>query len=168
MRYVFESFALDTDRRELKREYGSRFPGAASVRPIGLFDPAAALGRRQGRVDIGNMEGPVAYLDSALDARISAARLAVRDSGADATAHQDLPEERGSVRRNRDRRRGLCRREVPAGARDGPIAPPIPDRPSLAVLPFTNMSSTTRARNISPTGSSTTSSPACRGSNGSS
>ena len=48
---------------------------------------------------------------------------------------------------------------------DAPPALALPDKPSIAVLPFQNMSGDPN-RNISSTAWSKTSSPACRGSNG--
>jgi adenylate cyclase len=132
MRYVFEGFALDAARRELRR--GSE---PVALEPQ-VFDLLVHLIRRRDAV-VGKDELITeiwkgrSVSDSALDARISAARLAVRDSGAEQRLIKTFP------------RRGVrfvgTVIEEAFGARDAPIGPPLPDRPSLAVLPFANMSS---------------------------
>ena len=134
MRYLFEGFALDADRRELRRDCET-----VALEPQ-VFDLLVHLVRRRNAVVskdelIAEIWKGRCVSDSALDARISAARLAVCDSGAGQRLIKTFPK-RGV------RFVGTVVEEAPsAGARDEPNGPPLPDRPSLAVLPFANMSS---------------------------
>ena len=134
MRYLFEGFALDADRRVLRRQHET-----IAMEPQ-VFDLLVHLIRRRHAVVskdelITEIWKGRCVSDSALDARISAARLAVRDSGAEQRLIKTFP------------RRGVrfvgtvVEEAPPAGARDEASGPPLPDRPSLAVLPFANMSS---------------------------
>ncbi len=134
LRYLFEGFALDDDRRELRREYDE----TVALEPQ-VFDLLVHLIRRRHAVVskdelITEIWKGRCVSDSALDARISAARLAVRDSGADQRLIKTFP------------RRGVrfvatvVEEAGSAAARDEPNGPRLPDRPSLAVLPFANMS----------------------------
>ena len=135
MRYVFEEFAFDTDRRELHR-------GAAvvSVTPQ-VFDLLDYLIRNRERVVskddlIKAIWNGRSVSDAALTTRLNAARAAIGDSGEEQRLIKTLPRKGfrfvGQV---------LEAREA-AGPNPGDApesAPAVPDRPSIAMLPFTNM-----------------------------
>src|SRR6185312_16771660 len=75
--------------------------------------------------------------ESALNTRINAARVALGDSGAEQRVIRTLP--RKGVRFVGEvRERGPA--AMPAEVAVARPALPLPDRPSIAVLPFTNMS----------------------------
>ncbi len=138
MRYLFEDCALDTDRRELRRG-----GGLISVEPQ-VFDLLVHLVRNRERVVskddlLASVWHGRIVSESALGTRINAARAAVGDNGGEQRLIKTLP------------RKGL--RFVAAVQEEGtgaqvsngvqePSRPtlPLPDRPSIAVLPFTNMS----------------------------
>ncbi len=156
MLYLFENCALDTDRRELRR--GST---SVSVEPQ-VFDLLAYLIENRERVV--SKDDLLAAIwhgrsvsDSALTSRVNAARCAIGDSGNE----QRLIK---THLRKGMRFVGAVREEhaiqdngapAPVGKSDGNGQPPVraayvadrpkpplalPDRPSIAVLPFTNMS----------------------------
>ena len=80
MRYLFEDFALDTDRRELRRGFD-----AISLAPQ-VFDLLAHLIRNRERVVskddlVATIWNGRAISDSALTTRINAARSVIGDSG---------------------------------------------------------------------------------------
>ena len=134
MPYLFEDFALDGDRRELRR--GNDL---ISVEPQ-VFDLLQYLIRNRDRVvskdDLIDAvwQGRIVS-DATLASRINAARNALQDSGEEQRLIRTIP------------RRGLrfvgsVREEAEAAA---PVEQPkpalgIPARPSIAVLPFVNMS----------------------------
>ena len=134
MPYLFEDFALDGDRRELRR--GNDL---ISVEPQ-VFDLLQYLIRNRDRVvskdDLIDAvwQGRIVS-DATLASRINAARNALQDSG----------EEQRLIRtilRRGLRFVGSVREEAEAAA---PVEQPkpalgIPARPSIAVLPFVNMS----------------------------
>ncbi len=126
MLFSFDEFVLDTARRELR--------GPAGLIPVEpqVFDLLAYLVRHRDRVvskdDIlaAVWKGRLVS-DSALATRINAARSAVGDNGEAQRLIKTLPRRGlrfvGSVREERD-----------------PTAVSVADRPSIAVLPFTNLS----------------------------
>jgi TolB-like protein len=133
VRYVFEDFALDTDRRELRR-------GAdlVAIEPQ-VFDLLVFLIRQRDRVVskddlVDSIWGKRAISDSTLFNRINAARSAIGDAGDRQSLIKTLP------------RRGLrfvgAVREEHAPAELGAIksSPAGSDKPSIAVLPFANLS----------------------------
>jgi len=134
--YIFDDYALDTDRRELRRD--------ASLVPVEpqVFDLLEYLIRNRARVVtrddlIASVWGGRIVSESALNTRINAARVALGDSGAEQRFIRTLP-------RKGVRFVGEVRERGPA-AMPGEVAVarpalPLPDRPSIAVLPFTNMS----------------------------
>ncbi|MGC0389366.1 winged helix-turn-helix domain-containing tetratricopeptide repeat protein [Bradyrhizobium sp. USDA 241] len=141
MRYLFEEYAFDTDRRELHRG-----ADVVSVTPQ-VFDLLDYLIRNRARVvskdDLINAiwNGRIVS-DAALTTRLNAARNAIGDSGDEQRLIKTLPRKGfrfvGQVREAQE----------PAGVAgdDNPIespkpALPLPDKPSVAVLPFTNLSS---------------------------
>jgi TolB-like protein len=131
LRYLFEDFTLDTDRRELWR--------GASLLPVEpqVFDLLAYLVQHRDRVVTKDelfaavWNGRVVS-DSALTTRINAARVALGDSGEAQRLIRTL------------RRRGIrftADVQAPMEARNGAAAghlPAVPDQPSIAVLPFDN------------------------------
>ncbi len=141
MRYLFEDYALNTDRRELHRG-----ADVVSVAPQ-VFDLLDYLIRNRERVvskdDLINaIWNGRSVSDAALTTRLNAARTAIGDSGEEQRLIKTLPRKGfrfvGTVREE----------ERPAGAAaaDNPIEPPrpaltLPDKPSIAILPFTNLSS---------------------------
>ena len=135
MRYQFEDFVLDADRRELHR--GSE---TVAIAPQ-AFDLLVFLIRNRERVAskddlIAAIWGRRVVTDAALATRLNAARAAIDDSGDEQRLIKTL------------QRKGFrfvgAVKEI-GGADDGPAAlpatPAIPsDRPSIAVLPFENLS----------------------------
>jgi TolB-like protein/tetratricopeptide (TPR) repeat protein len=133
---LFDDFVLDTDRRELRNA-----AGLVSVEPQ-VFDLLTHLIRNRDHV-VSKDEILAAVWhgrivsESALTTRISAARSAIGDSGEAQRLIKTLP-------RRGVRFMGAVREEgrpveatSPSQQRDPRIPP---DRPSIAVLPFANMS----------------------------
>jgi TolB-like protein len=133
VRYLFEDYALDADRRELRR-------GTAPV-PVEpqVFDLLLHLIRN--REHVISKDDLLAAVwrgrivsESAMSTRINAARAALGDSGEQQRLIKTLPRKGlrfvAAVREER----GL----VDAGPIELP--PGIADKPSLAVLPFANLS----------------------------
>jgi TolB-like protein/Flp pilus assembly protein TadD len=138
LRYLFEEYAFDADRRELHRG-----PDAVSVAPQ-VFDLLDYLIRNRERVvskdDLVNeiWKGRVVS-EVALTTLLNAARTAIGDSG----EQQRLIK---TLRRKGVRFVGPVTEEQRASIADNPTEPPapaltLPDRPSIAVLPFANLSS---------------------------
>ena len=141
MRYIFEEYAFDTDRRELHRG-----ADVVAVTPQ-VFDLLDYLIRNRERVvskdDLINVIwNGRSVSDAALTTRLNAARTAIGDSGEEQRLIKTLPRKGfrfvGPVREA----------QGPAGAAtaDNPIEPPrpaltLPDKPSIAILPFINLSS---------------------------
>src|SRR5215469_6739454 len=139
--YLFEDYGLDTDRRELYRE-----TQLISVEPK-VFDLLAYVIRN--REHVVSKDDLIAAVwhgrivsESALTTCINAARTAIGDSGSAQHLIKTLP-------RKGIRFVGLVAEEegkpaaaVPAEAASEPLSPSIalPDKPSIAVLPFTNLS----------------------------
>src|SRR5580700_11335547 len=142
MKFVVSNHVLDSDRRELRR--GSE---AIAVEPQ-VFDLLVYLMENRDRVVskddlIASVWGGRIVSDSTLTSRINAARRAVGDSG-------DAQKLIRTVARKGIRFVGDVRVEGSSGLprAGGPAddirersrqAPPLPDRPAIAVLPFTNM-----------------------------
>jgi TolB-like protein len=141
LRYLFEEYAFDTDRRELHRG-----ADVVSVAPQ-VFDLLDYLIRNRERVvskdDLINAiwNGRIVS-DAALTTRLNVARGAIGDSGEEQRLIKTLARKGfrfvGQVREA----------QGPAGAAtaDKPIEPPkpaltLPDKPSIAILPFANLSS---------------------------
>jgi TolB-like protein len=140
LRYLFEEYAFDTDRRELHRG-----ADVVSVAPQ-VFDLLDYLIRNRERVvskdDLINaIWNGRSVSDAALTTRLNAVRSAIGDSGDEQRLIKTLPRKGfrfvGQVREA----------QGPAGAAatDNPTEPPkpalaLPDKPSIAVLPFQNMS----------------------------
>jgi adenylate cyclase len=141
LRYLFEEYAFDTDRRELHR--GSE---VVSIAPQ-VFDLIEYLIHNKERVvskdDLINaIWNGRSVSDAALTTRLNAARTAIGDSGEEQRLIRTLPRKGfrfvGAVREA----------QKPAGATatddrvEAPKATVAPsEKPSIAVLPFTNLSS---------------------------
>jgi TolB-like protein/Tfp pilus assembly protein PilF len=141
LRYLFENYAFDTDRRELHR--------GADLVPLApqVFDLLDYLIRNRERVVskddlISAIWNGRVVSDAALTTRLNIARSAIGDSGEDQRLIKTLP------------RKGFRfvgpgqQTHVPSGAEvaDKPEESPkpalaLPDKPSIAILPFINLSS---------------------------
>ncbi len=140
MRYLFEEYAFDTDRRELHRG-----ADVVSVAPQ-VFDLLDYLIRNRERVVskddlIKAIWNGRSVSDAALTTRLNVARSAIGDSGEEQRLIKTLP-------RKGFRFVGQLREaQGPAGAEVAyrPVEPPkpaltLPNKPSIAVLPFANLS----------------------------
>ena len=141
MRYLFENCALDTDRRELRR-------GAELVAiPPQVFDLLNYLIRNREHVISKDdlieaiWKGRIVS-ETAITTRLNAARIAIGDTGNEQRLIKTLPRKGfrfvGTVREAEGPRA--------ATAADHPEEPTkpaltLPEKPSIAVLPFTNLSS---------------------------
>jgi TolB-like protein len=137
LRYLFEDFVLDTDKRELRRG-----PAPVALAPQ-VFDLLAYLIHHREHVTskddlIAAVWGRRVVTDAALATRLNSARAAVGDSGSEQRLIKTL------------QRKGVrfigAVREVDGGvdtaAAHAPSIPAMPsDKPSIAVLPFQNISS---------------------------
>ena len=135
MALYFEDFALDPDRRELRRA-----DALVAVEPQ-VFDLILYLLRERARVVskddlLDAIWNGRAVSDSTLTSRINAARRALGDSGDEQRLIR-------TVSRKGFRFIGELRQHAaPAASAAKPARelPPLPDRPSIAVLPFANLS----------------------------
>jgi TolB-like protein len=151
LRYLFEDCALDTDRRELRRG-----TALVAVEPQ-VFDLLVHLIRHRDRVVskddllVSVWHGRIVS-ESALFNRINAARSAIGDAGDRQRLIKTLP--RKGIRFVGEVREDVA--SAVAATNPGPATPSsrtvdtsahgedphlaLPDRPSIAVLPFDNMS----------------------------
>jgi TolB-like protein len=140
VRYLFEDYALDMDQRELHR-------GADAV-PIApqVFDLLAYLiGNRARVVSKDDLIQAIwqgrAVSDAALTTRLNVARSAIGDSGEDQRLIKTLPRKGfrfiGVVRETSASDDAISSAFSTASPRSE-LA--LPDKPSIAVLPFTNLS----------------------------
>ena len=141
MLYLFEDCVLDTSRRELRR--GST---SVAIEPK-VFDLLEFLIRTRDRVASRDdlidavWEGRIVS-ESTLSSRINAARTAIGDDGKEQRLIRTLPRKGirfvGEVREEQEPTPGAA-----AASKDGSPNANISstDSPSIAVLPFTNMSS---------------------------
>jgi TolB-like protein len=136
LRYLFEKYAFDTDRRELHRG-----ADVVSVAPQ-VFDLLDYLIRNRERVvskdDLINaVWNGRSVSDAALTTRLNAVRSAIGDSGEEQRLIKTLPRKGfrfvGQVREARE-----AAGPNPGDAPESTLA--VPDKPSIAVLPFENMS----------------------------
>src|SRR5262245_61084521 len=140
LRYLFEDCVLDADRRELHRG-----GNAISVTPQ-VFDLLIYLIRNRERVV--SKDNLIAAIwagrivsDAALTTRINVARGAIGDSGDEQRLIKTLPRKGfrfiGSVREEQAPATAEAAEASPEPARAGLT---LPDKPSIAVLPFANLS----------------------------
>jgi adenylate cyclase len=141
LRYLFDDCVLDTDRRELRRG-----EDLLSVTPQ-VFDVLDYLIRNRERVVskddlIAAVWGGRIVSDAALTTRINVVRNAIGDSGKDQRLIKTLPRKGfrfvGAVQEGRVPAAATAA-ATPAEVRRSAL--PLPDKPSIAVLPFTNLSS---------------------------
>ncbi len=139
MQFFFTDHALDTDRRELHR--GGE---PVAIEPQ-VFDLLIYLVENRDRVVskddlIAAVWGGRAVSDSTLTSRINAARKAVGDSGEDQRLIRTVSR-KGLRFVGEVRTQILLAEDSPSEAwREPPRqALPLPDKPAIAVLPFTNM-----------------------------
>src|SRR3954469_16938962 len=136
MRFLFEDYALDTERRELclRGEVVRVEPQA--------FDLLEYLIQNRGRLVsrddlIASVWAGRIVSDSAMRTRINAARCAIADSGRAQRLIKTVP-------RKGIRFVGTVLEEAASATKTSsqPSTPSLdrPDKPSIAVLPFTNMS----------------------------
>jgi TolB-like protein len=138
--FRFEDFSLDATRRELRRG-----GDLVSLEPQ-VFDLLVYLVRNRDRVVskddmIAAVWGGRIVSESALTNRINAARAAVGDSGEAQRLIKTL--QRKGIRfvgAVREEQRPSVAAAAPPAADPPPTALALPDRPSIAVLPFENMS----------------------------
>ena len=141
MPYLFAEHTLDPDRRELRR--GSDL---IAVEPQ-VFDLLLYLVQSRDRVVSRDdlmaavWSGRIVS-DSTLDSRINAVRKAVGDNGHEQRLIRTIP--RKGIRFVGEVHEQVCRQGPTAKADRRPHAEPLPplvaDRPSIAVLPFENLS----------------------------
>src|SRR5262245_49630555 len=133
LRYLFEDYCLDTDRRELRLR-------AALVRmEPQVFDLIEFLIRNRDRVVSRDdliasvWEGRIVS-ESALSTRINGARSAIGDDGDQQRLIKTVPRKGlrfvGAVREEPGPSAGIVQH----------VPPSLPDTPSIAVLPFSNLS----------------------------
>ncbi len=140
MRYHFEDCVLDTDQRELRR--GNR---AVSVAPQ-VFDLLAYLIANREHVVTKDQlieaiwQGRIVS-DAALTTRLNVARSSIGDSGAEQRMIKTLPRKgfRFIVEAREEHASTSVTSVAVSGASEKP-ALALPDKPSIAVLPFTNLS----------------------------
>ncbi|MCP3475265.1 winged helix-turn-helix domain-containing tetratricopeptide repeat protein [Bradyrhizobium sp. CCGUVB1N3] len=140
MQFLFSDHLLDTDRRELSRD---QVPVAVEPQ---VFDLVVHLMRNRDRVVTKDELIDKIWLgrsvsESTLTSRINAARRAIGDSGASQALIRTVARKGFRFVGDVEMRKGQASPAEPAGqAREAPAALPLPDRPAIAVLPFTNMS----------------------------
>ena len=136
MRYFFEDYVFNTDRREL--HHGA---DVISIAPQ-VFDLLDYLIRNRERVvsknDLINaIWNGRSVSDAALTTRLNAARTAIGDSGEEQRLIKTLPRKGfrfvGQVREARE----VAGSNLGQTAAESALA--VPDKPSIAVLPFENM-----------------------------
>jgi TolB-like protein len=144
MEFRFSDHTLDVERRELRRG-----GDAVAIEPQ-VFDLLVYLLQNRDHVVskddlIASVWGGRIVSDSTLTSRINAARKAVGDSGEEQRLIRTIA--RKGLRFVGEVRTQPTANSARAGAaaEDGAEAPrpalPLPDRPAIAVLPFTNMTS---------------------------
>ena len=143
MEFIFADHKLDTDRRELRR--GAEL---IAVEPQ-VFDLLVYLVENRERVV--SKDDLIAAVwhgrivsDSTLTSRINAARKAISDNGEDQRLIRTFPRKGvrfvGRVRVQPDGAEPMPSNGTQHEAHEPPrTALPLPDRPAIAVLPFTNM-----------------------------
>ncbi len=135
LRFRFEDHVLDVDRRELTRA-GATVPLEPQV-----FDLLVYVIRNRGRVVskddlVEAVWGGRAISDSTLTTRINAMRKALGDSGEEQRLIRTVA--RKGIRFVGEVTEGEA--VAPAPSASEPPALALPDKPSIAVLPFQNMS----------------------------
>ena len=143
VRFLFAGYTLDTDRRELRRS-----TDAIAVEPQ-VFDLLVYLVENRDRVVskddlIASVWCGRIVSDSTLTSRINAARRAIGDTGQAQKLIRTIARKGfrfvGDVRTQANADKSSPAGASPDQAAETQSAPPLPDRPAIAVLPFVNMS----------------------------
>ncbi|OAF14843.1 hypothetical protein AYJ54_41410 [Bradyrhizobium centrolobii] len=139
MQFVFRDHLLDTDRRELSRE---QVP--ISVEPQ-VFDLVVHLMENRDRVVskdelIDKIWHGRVVSESTLTSRINAARKAIGDDGASQALIRTVARKGFRFVGDVAMKAGAATLEPGRRPGEPQAAPALPDRPAIAVLPFTNMS----------------------------
>jgi TolB-like protein/cytochrome c-type biogenesis protein CcmH/NrfG len=143
VQFLFDDHTLDTDRRELRR--GSE---PIAVEPQ-VFDLLVYLVQNRDHVVskddlIASVWGGRIVSESTLTSRINAARKAVRDSGELQKLIRTIPRKGlrfvGTVRTHQNGAAPVTDLPLDEIHEPSRAALSLPDRPAIAVLPFTNMS----------------------------
>jgi TolB-like protein len=140
LRYLFEDFALDTERRELHR--GAEII-AVAPQVFDLLD--YLISNRERVVSKDNLIGAIwngrCVSDAALTTRLNVARSVLGDSGEEQRLIRTLPRKGfrfvGAVREEWVSKNAATA-DAPQPARKQSLS--LPDKPSIAVLPFQNLS----------------------------
>jgi TolB-like protein len=148
--YIFEDFMLDMERRELRRD------GVLTAIEPQVFDLLTHLICNRERVISKDdlltavWKGRIVS-EATLDSRINAARRAIRDSGEQQRLIKTVPRKgvrfvgavqviRQSAELAAEAQQASTASRPPNPLTDEPRSVPLPDRPSIAILPFTNVS----------------------------
>ncbi len=139
MQFLFRDHLLDTDRRELSRE---QVP--VSVEPQ-VFDLVVHLMENRDRVVskdelIDKIWHGRSVSESTLTSRINAARKAIGDNGASQTLIRTIARKGFRFVGDVETKLAAIAQEPGRGIRVPQTMLALPDRPAIAVLPFTNMS----------------------------
>lgn len=139
MQFLFRDHLLDTDRRELSRE---QVPVAVEPQ---VFDLVVHLMQNRDRVVskdelIDKIWHGRSVSESTLTSRINAARKAVGDSGASQTLIRTIARKGFRFVGDVEAKGGATAPEPGRGAQAPWPTLALPERPAIAVLPFTNMS----------------------------
>ena len=139
MQFLFQDHLLDTDRRELSRE---QVP--VSVEPQ-VFDLVVHLMENRDRVVskdelIDKIWHGRSVSESTLTSRINAARKAIGDSGANQTLIRTIARKGFRFVGDVETKSAAAIVEPRRSVTTSHATPALPDRPAIAVLPFTNMS----------------------------
>ncbi len=139
MQFLFRDHLLDTDRRELSRE---QVP--VSVEPQ-VFDLVVHLMENRDRVVskdelIDKIWHGRSVSESTLTSRINAARKAIGDSGANQTLIRTIARKGFRFVGDVETKSAAAIVEPRRSVTTSHATPALPDRPAIAVLPFTNMS----------------------------
>ncbi len=139
MQFLFRDHLLDTDRRELSRELVP-----VAVEPQ-VFDLVVHLMENRDRVVSKDELIDIIWhgrsvSESTLTSRINAARKAVGDNGASQAVIRTIARKGFRFVGDVETKRGAAAREPGRGATEPHATLALPERPAIAVLPFTNMS----------------------------
>ncbi|KYH02609.1 winged helix-turn-helix domain-containing protein [Bradyrhizobium sp. DOA1] len=139
MQFMFQDHLLDTDRRELSRE---QVPIAVEPQ---VFDLVVHLMENRDRVVskdelIDKIWHGRSVSESTLTSRINAARKAIGDNGANQALIRTIARKGFRFVGDVEAKRGAVASEPGLAAQTPQTTLTLPDRPAIAVLPFTNMS----------------------------
>jgi TolB-like protein/tetratricopeptide (TPR) repeat protein len=139
MRYQFEDFLLDSDRREL-----SRGPESVAVGPqvfdllLHLVQSREHVVTKDNLIDV--VWGGRIVSESTLTSHVNAVRKALKDTGDEQRLIRTISRKGYRFVGDVHETDAPARAEVPAAVKLNGVALAIPDKPSIAVLPFLNLS----------------------------